>query len=99
MAEREQGEITLNSGEERWELKRGADEAFLSYARDDGLLYLTHTEVPPAFRGEGLGQKLVVAAMDFARAEHLTVVPFCPFAKAYLQKHRKDYEDMVRWGD
>jgi predicted GNAT family acetyltransferase len=37
--------------------------------------------------------------MDFARNEHLTVVPFCPFAKAYLEKHRKDYEDMVRWGD
>lgn len=97
MARGEAGEITLNADEERWQLKRGADEAFLAYMRNADLLYLTHTEVPDAFRGEGLGTKLVVAAMDFARKEHLTVVPFCPFARAYLEKHRKDYDGMVRW--
>jgi predicted GNAT family acetyltransferase len=98
MADGETGEITLNAEEERWQVSRGADEAFLSYSRHGDLLYLTHTEVPSAFRGEGLGVKLVRAAMDYARDEKLTVVPFCPFARAYLERHRTDYEGLVRWG-
>jgi predicted GNAT family acetyltransferase len=30
---------------------------------------------------------LVRAAVNYARAHHLRVVPACPFARAYLQRH------------
>jgi predicted GNAT family acetyltransferase len=97
MAEAETSEVVLNPSEERWQVTRGDDVAFLSYMRHEQLLYLTHTEVPNAFRGEGLGRHLVHAAMDFARAEALTVVPFCPFARKYLEQHRAEYDGLVRW--
>jgi predicted GNAT family acetyltransferase len=48
---------------------------------------LVHTEVPPALRGRHLGDTLVKAAFDHARAERLRVVAVCPFVRAYLRKH------------
>ena len=48
---------------------------------------LVHTEVPDALAGRGLGGRLVTAALDRAEREGLTVVPWCPFARDWLQRH------------
>jgi uncharacterized protein len=64
-----------------------SEEAELVYRRDGDQLYLIHTEVPKAFRGQGTGGKLVTAALDLARAEQLTIVPWCPFARRWLHEH------------
>jgi uncharacterized protein len=92
-------EVVLNPAEERWEITRDGHVGFLAYMRHDHLLYLVHTEVPPELSGQGLAQQLVRTAMDFARAEGLTVIPFCPFARSYLKRHRGEYEALVRWDD
>ena len=62
-------------------------EAELVYRRDGDNLYLVHTEVPAAFRGQGTGGQLVAAALDVARRDDLTVVPWCPFARRWLKEH------------
>jgi predicted GNAT family acetyltransferase len=62
-------------------------EAELFYERDSDRLYLIHTEVPPAFRGQGTGGRLVAAALAVAGDEGLTVVPWCPFARRWLRAH------------
>jgi len=48
---------------------------------------LLHTEVPPEHEGQGYGGALAKAALDYARAEKLRVIPTCPFVRAYVKRH------------
>ena len=50
-------------------------------------LILTHTFVPPELRGQGIAEKLVRAALEFARTERLRVVPSCSYVDAYIRRH------------
>jgi uncharacterized protein len=67
---------------------------FLQYRSRPGLIALIHTEVRERFEGQGLGSKVIVFALDDARQRGLEVLPFCPFANAYIQRHR-EYVDLV----
>lgn len=63
-------------------------EGFLSYERvGRDVLDLQHTVVPEAARGQGVGEALVRAAMDHARAHDQRVIPSCPFVEAWLEDH------------
>jgi hypothetical protein len=67
---------------------RGDDaEAELMYAHQGDRLTLVHTEVPEAWSGHGIGSRLVRTALARARANDLTVVPWCPFARRWLKEH------------
>ncbi|HEY1650573.1 MAG TPA: GNAT family N-acetyltransferase [Acidimicrobiales bacterium] len=67
---------------------RGPDaEAELVYHLNGNRFVLIHTEVPEAWSGRGIGGRLVRAALARARAEHLIVVPWCPFARRWLKEH------------
>ena len=76
------------------------EEAVAEYWPDGRTVTFTHTEVPPAFEGRGVGSALARAALDHARAEGLEVVPQCPFILAWVKRHR-DYHDLVQaeWRD
>jgi predicted GNAT family acetyltransferase len=84
-----------NTAAARYELATDAGMAFLAY-RDTSLGHriLAHTEVPRAVERRGLGTRLVVAALDDARAHDRRIVPACPFVKSYIERH-KEYEDLV----
>lgn len=47
---------------------------------------IDHTEVNPAFEGKGIGKKLVMAAVEYARANVLKILPLCPFAKSVFER-------------
>ena len=55
---------------------------------------LTHTEVPEALSGQGVGSKLVAAVLDKMRSEGVTVVPECEFVAAFIQRH-PGYQSLV----
>jgi predicted GNAT family acetyltransferase len=80
-------EVTDNRALSRFELAMDGETAFLQYERTDRTLTLIHTEVPPAFRGRHIGERLVEAALQAARTAGLSVVAVCPFVGAYLRKH------------
>ena len=44
--------------------------------------------------GQGIGGTLARAALDFARAEKLKVVPMCQFIAAFIKRHH-EYRDLV----
>ena len=52
----------------------------------DTKLILDHTEVNPAFGGQGVGKKLVMQAVAFARESNIKILPLCPFAKSVFDK-------------
>lgn len=61
--------------------------AELVYRRVGDRLVLVHTGVPPELEGRGLGGRLVQAALARARRDGLAVVPQCPFARAWIERH------------
>ena len=41
---------------------------------------IDHTEVDPAYNGQGIAAKLVKAVVDAAREAKVKIVPLCPYA-------------------
>ena len=52
----------------------------------DSKFIIDHTEVNPDFNGKGVGKKLVMAAVEYARKNDLKIIPLCPFAKSVFDK-------------
>lgn len=69
-------------------------EAEIVFHRSGDRLVLTHTEVPSAIAGRGIGGALVARVVELAIAEHRTLVPVCPFARHWLGEHH-DVRDRV----
>ena len=80
-------QVTDNQPESRFELRVDGLLAELPYRRNGKRLVLIHTEVPEQLEGHGLGGALVTAAVERAARDGLTVVPLCPFARGWLQRH------------
>jgi uncharacterized protein len=88
-------EVRDNPAQHRYEVFLGGAEAgFATYEERPGILAVMHTEVDPAFEGHGLGSALLGGILKDAKARGLQVLPYCPFLKAYLQKH-PEYVDIV----
>jgi hypothetical protein len=82
--------VTDNTEASRLEIHADADMAELVYRTRAGRLVLIHTEVPDSLGGRGLGGQLVLGAIGKATQEGLTVVPLCPFARGWLERHPDD---------
>ena len=80
-------EVIDNAAASRFEMTVAGTLAELVYRRRADRIVLVHTEVPDALSGQGIGGTLVQAALAEAAAENLTVVPLCPFARGWLQRH------------
>ncbi|HEX6312430.1 MAG TPA: GNAT family N-acetyltransferase [Acidimicrobiia bacterium] len=79
--------VTRDDRARRFELTLPEGAAELVFRRHDDRLVLVHTGVPDDLAGRGIGGRLVTAAVDHAIAEGLTIVPRCPFARAWLRRH------------
>lgn len=51
-----------------------------------GKFIIDHTDVNPDFSGQGVGKKMVMAAVAYARENHVKILPLCPFAKSVFDK-------------
>ena len=80
-------DVTDNPGASRFELHADGRLAELAYRIRADRLVLVHTEVPVELEGRGIGARLVTAAVDRAAREGLTLVPLCPFARGWLERH------------
>jgi hypothetical protein len=82
----------------RYEAYLGESPAgFAEYRLTPGRITFIHTVVDPAFEGRGVGSALVRGALADARGRGLSVIPICPFFKAYLRRH-PEVADIVLQG-
>ena len=87
--------ITDVSERRRYEIAiDGVVVGIAEYRRRPGVISFIHTEIDPSRKGEGLGTLLIRAALDSARAEGLAVLPYCPFVRNFIDRHR-EYLDLV----
>jgi uncharacterized protein len=87
--------VRNNTAANQFEAEIDGQVALAAYGRmESDTIVFTHTEVPDAFEGRGIGSKLARAALDYARSEQLKVVPLCPFIASYIRRHKED-QDLI----
>ncbi len=91
--------ITLDEGDTKGRYKVQPDQngpvAELTYSKaGESLIIIDHTDVPDAYRGTGLGNKLVERAVKDARASGKKIVPLCPFAASQFRQN-PDWADVL----
>jgi len=65
----------------------GRSLGYLDYSfSDKDTLCIDYVEVAPALRGKQMGNKLVDAAVEWARANNHSVIARCSFARAVLDR-------------
>ncbi|WP_174273928.1 GNAT family N-acetyltransferase [Sphingomonas bacterium] len=80
-------EVHDNSARSRYELAADGHTAIAVYRREGDVLAFTHTEVPEALEGKGIGTRLIAGALADVRAKGLTIRPLCAFVAAYVDRH------------
>jgi predicted GNAT family acetyltransferase len=82
-----QDEVRDNPAQSRFELTVDGETAVLDYRLVDKVMTLTHTGVPRALEGRGIGSRLVKGALDAIRARDLKIVVLCWFVNGYIDRH------------
>jgi uncharacterized protein len=80
-------QVTHDPDHSRFQYASGGSVAELVYRLRGERMVLLHTGVPDALERHGIGGELVRAAVGYAASQGLTVVPACPFARAWLEQH------------
>jgi uncharacterized protein len=80
-------QVVDNRAASRYEVRSEDGLAELIYRKSAKRLVLVHTGVPEALEGHGIAGQLVQAAVDDAATNGMTVVPICPYARSWLERH------------
>jgi predicted GNAT family acetyltransferase len=93
----DQTTITLDESDTKglYAFSEGGFTAEMTFSKAGAsLIIIDHTEVPDAFRGEGVGLALITRAVADARAAGKKILPLCPFAAAQFRRH-PDWADVL----
>jgi hypothetical protein len=91
-------QVTVTDAPERTRYEARVDgelAAFAEYIPTGELFAFTHTEVLPAFEGQGIGSTLVRDALDDVRSRQRSVLAVCPFVSGWIARHREEYGDLL----
>ena len=83
-------EVQDNERQLRFELDVGGNVAIAAYRREGRQITFTHTVVPEALEGRGIGRRLIAGALEHVRAEGLKVIPVCSFVRHYFDTHPEE---------
>ena len=72
----------------------GDPRGFAAYRERDSAVVITHSEVDPELRGQGVGQELARRTLDLVRERGDRVVAQCPFFARYIGEH-PEYADLL----
>ncbi|AQR74873.1 GNAT family N-acetyltransferase [Sphingomonas sp. LM7] len=87
-------DVRNNEERSRYELVEQGHLAFAEYAIDGEVITFTHTIVPSALQGMGVGSRLIAAALADVRGRGLKIRPQCQFVAAYIARHA-EWQDLL----
>jgi predicted GNAT family acetyltransferase len=90
-----EGTVVNNEAAGRFDLEIEGNRASIYYERHPDTITFLRTYVHPELSGQGVGSRMAGAALDYARAEGLGVVPHCRFVSAYIRRH-PEYQELVQ---
>ena len=79
--------VTHNQSEKRFEIKINYHLAVLDYVIQGTTITFTHTGVPPALEGRGIGSLLAKTGLQYAKDNNLKIRSLCWFVDKYIQRH------------
>ena len=82
--------IELEDGETggRYVVREAGAEAEMTFSKaGESMIIIDHTGVPESLRHKGIGEALVLRAVEDMRAAGKKIMPLCPFAAAQFRKH------------
>ncbi len=85
--------VLHNESKNRFEIQINSHTAVLAYATQGKTILFTHTGVPPALEGRGIGSKLVKTGLEYARANNLKVKSTCWFVNKYIERHPESVQE------
>lgn len=84
----ENNDLIINEERKRFELQVEGHTAFIEFLiSKDNVMFLTHTSVPKASEGKGVGSKIVLKTLNYIKDNNYKLAPLCPFVAKYLVKH------------
>ncbi len=86
--------VRHNAAASVFEATTASGTAKLQYTERGNALDLTHTIVPTADEGRGVGTRLVESAIAYAEAQGKKIIPTCPFVQHYIEEH-PEYGELV----
>ena len=86
--------VTNNKELMRFEVNLKGELAFIEYKFYKGDIAFMHSLVPESFRGKGVGSALARTALEYANAEKLKVMLYCPFVSKFVKEH-EEYQHLV----
>jgi hypothetical protein len=86
--------VTHDLKRKRFEIKIDTSTAELAYYINGDVIVFTHTGVPPALAGQGIGSMLVKAGLKYARENNLKIESTCWFVSGYIDRH-PEFQDLV----
>jgi hypothetical protein len=80
-------DVVHNMAARRFQAEVAGHRAVSEYISLPDRIIFTHTGVPRALEGKGVGTALVKAGLEYAQAQGLQVVPLCPYVAGYMTRH------------
>jgi predicted GNAT family acetyltransferase len=87
--------VIHNTEHNRFEAHLDAHIAELNYRLSGNTIIFTHTGVPSALEGRGIGSLLVKTGLEYAKNNNLKVQTLCWFVAGYVQRHT-EYQYLIR---
>lgn len=81
-------ELLINTEKKCFELQIENHVAFVEFRlNNENILSLTHTEVPKALEGKGVGSAIVEKVLNYMQEQNYLLAPLCPFIAKYVIRH------------
>jgi len=88
-------EVKHDKLNQRFVLEVEGQEVYTAYSIDDNVMELYTTYTPPNLRGRGLAEKVVRAALEFAKENKYKVIPSCSYVSVFIQRHN-EYSELIK---
>jgi predicted GNAT family acetyltransferase len=79
--------VKHNEARQRFEATVDGHLCVADYAIRSGVMWMSHTEVPPPVAGRGIAAELVRTALAWAEAKGYQVQPACSYVASYMRRN------------